>query len=584
MANSSLSATLFNVVFTPNNRTLTFNIVGVSDISGNVTAELDLYAYGKRILQRNLDPCAQGDLRQLCPMNTGQINIESNLVLDQDVVNDIPGIAYAVPDLDARVQIYIKDANSGAARACVEADLLNGKTVYQHAVGWTTAVIVLLALIASAVASSLGHSNTAAHVASYTLSLFGYFQNQAYIGMTAVNLPPIVDSWTQNFQWSMGIIKLKSLQKLATWYQRSTGGTPSTIVSSVMNTSVQVEKKLIKRAIDLASRLSKRADEGSSSTGAQVTVVRGIERVGFRAGIETTNIFATAYIFFVLFSIVVIGCAVLFKLMVEVLEKTGRLQNNKLREFREKWRAVFKGIIIRIGLITFPLLAVVCCWELTSRDSAAEIVVAVMTLLASIVILGRSCVRVILKAKRSSREHKTPGYLLFSNPVFLTQWGALYLQFKTACYYFTLPLLVFVFVKALFVAFAQSSGTAQGFAFFILDLALLVTLAIMRPYMDTKTNVVNIFVAVINFISSILLLIFTEVFNQPVSASRLLLVARTNGPRALPPASAALCFSSSTLSRHLSSSSSCSLQPTSPSSPRTRTSDTNPSRTIAARS
>lgn len=253
-----------------------------------------------------------------------------------------------MPDLDARVQIYIKDANSGAARACVEADLLNGKTVYQHAVGWTTAVIVLLALIASAVASSLGHSNTAAHVASYTLSLFGYFQNQAYIGMTAVNLPPIVDSWTQNFQWSMGIIKLKSLQKLATWYQRSTGGTPSTIVSSVMNTSVQVEKKLIKRAIDLASRLSKRADEGSSSTGAQVTVVRGIERVGFRAGIETTNIFATAYIFFVLFSIVVIGCAVLFKLMVEVLEKTGRLQNNKLREFREKWRAVFKGIIIRI--------------------------------------------------------------------------------------------------------------------------------------------------------------------------------------------------------------------------------------------
>lgn len=232
------------------------------------------------------------------------------------------------------------------SRACVEADLFNGKTVYQHAVGWTTAVIVLLALIASAVASSLGHSNTAAHVASYTLSLFSYFQNQAYIGMTAVNLPPIVDSWTQNFQWSMGIIKLKAFQKIATWYQRSTGGTPSTIVSSLMETSVDVQKKMKRDIID---HLTKRADsETSTSTGTKITTIRGMERVGFRAGIEITNVFATAYIFFILFSIIVIACACIFKLIVEVLEKTGRLQNNKLREFREKWRAVLKGIIIRI--------------------------------------------------------------------------------------------------------------------------------------------------------------------------------------------------------------------------------------------
>lgn len=90
MANSSFSATLFNVVFTPDNATLTFNIVGVSDISGNVTADLEVFAYGYRALKKTLDPCSSADLKGLCPMNTGQINIESNVELDPDTIKNVP--------------------------------------------------------------------------------------------------------------------------------------------------------------------------------------------------------------------------------------------------------------------------------------------------------------------------------------------------------------------------------------------------------------------------------------------------------------------------------------------------------------
>lgn len=90
MANSSFSATLFNVVFTPDNQTLSFNIVGVSDISGNVTADLEVFAYGFRALQKTLDPCDSADLKGLCPMNTGQINIKSNLPLDADAIENVP--------------------------------------------------------------------------------------------------------------------------------------------------------------------------------------------------------------------------------------------------------------------------------------------------------------------------------------------------------------------------------------------------------------------------------------------------------------------------------------------------------------
>lgn len=91
MDNSSFSATLFNVIFTPDNRTLSFNIVGVSEISGNVTMEVVALAYGYSALKKQLDPCQSADLKGLCPMNTGQINIESNYILDKSVVNQVPG-------------------------------------------------------------------------------------------------------------------------------------------------------------------------------------------------------------------------------------------------------------------------------------------------------------------------------------------------------------------------------------------------------------------------------------------------------------------------------------------------------------
>ena len=138
--------------------------------------------------------------------------------------------------------------------ACVEAELTNLKTVDQPAVAWTVAIIAGLGLVASAVTSGLGHSNTAAHVAANAVSLFGFFQSQALVGMTAVEMPPIVQSWTQNFQWSMGIIRIGFMQTVCTWYQRATGGVPSNYLSNLAYQSVTVQK----RSLEIVGRLAAR--------------------------------------------------------------------------------------------------------------------------------------------------------------------------------------------------------------------------------------------------------------------------------------------------------------------------------------
>jgi Transient receptor potential (TRP) ion channel/ML-like domain len=245
---------------------------------------------------------------------------------------------YYVPDIDVKVRLWINSTDTGNPIACVEADLGNEKTVHQSGVSWTIALIVLFSLVLSAISSGLGHSNTAAHLASTVLSLLGYFQAQAFIGMTAVHTPPIVRAWTQNFQWSMGIIRVDFLQKMATWYQRATGGNPSAYLYTMGKTSVQVMKR----------SLMERSDNVAENTQNTTLIVKGIDRVGFVADIETTNIFFTSYTFFLIFILFTTIGVYLFKRGCELLIRMRAIQPERFYEFRTQWKVVLKGIVFRI--------------------------------------------------------------------------------------------------------------------------------------------------------------------------------------------------------------------------------------------
>ena len=93
MSNSSFSATLFNVAFTPSNRSLGFNIEGISNIAGKIEADIELLVYGYSAMNQKLDPCSQKELEGMCPMNAGPLTIKSNIDISQDVMSVIPGKA-----------------------------------------------------------------------------------------------------------------------------------------------------------------------------------------------------------------------------------------------------------------------------------------------------------------------------------------------------------------------------------------------------------------------------------------------------------------------------------------------------------
>jgi hypothetical protein len=387
-----------------------------------------------------------------------------------------------------------------------------------------TAIIAGLGLVASAITSGLGHSNTAAHVAANAMSLFGYFQAQAFLGMCAVPLPPIVAAWTQNFQWTMGIIRVGFLQKMATWYQRATGGTATTYLSQLSFISIEVQKRsLLRRSMDFttgaAGRLMARSNAAATEAqaGGQRLVLHGIERVGFKAHIETTNIFFTGYTFFCIFVIFTVIGVVAFKYICEGLVKAGKMKSDKFLDFRNGWKTVLKGIMFRVVLIGFPQMMVLSFWELTRRDSPGLVVLAILSMLTMIGILAWASSKVVRIAQRSIAMHKNPAYILYSDPVALNKWGFLYVQFKAAAYWFIIPWLGYLLVKAMFVGLAQSSGKAQAIALVLVEAGLLVGVSVLRPWMDKKTNGFNIAIAAVNFLSAFFLLMFTEIFKQPVS-------------------------------------------------------------------
>jgi len=509
--NSTFTASLFNLAFVRDNNSLSINVVGESTHSGKVILQYHAAVYGLPILSGNINPCDYKELTSFCPLQDFAINFDAIYNnISSNVFDKIPAVAYGIPDLDAtvRVNMYaVGDMKNSLA--CVTTRISNGKTVHQAAVGWATAIIAGIGLLTSALISGLGHSNTASHIAVYALSLFQYFQAIAIIGMCAVPIPPIVQGWTQDFSWSLGIIKVGFLQRLATWYQRATGGTPSTVLSNLDTISVHV----LKRSVEFVKKvLSIRETAGINTTD---YTVKGIDRVAFIAGMEATNVFMTGLIFYCIFVIFTVLGVTIFKFVCEALIRAKAMKNDRFQNFRDDYLVTLKGIIYRLLLIGFPQMTILCLWEFTQLDSAAEVALAVFTFFGMLIALGLAVFKVFQIARRSEQMHKTPAYRLYADATALNKWGFLYIQFRANAYFYVLVIFGYVLIKGMFVAFGQGNGTVQAVALLIIEAAALIAASVIRPWMDKHTNAMNIAICVMNFINALFLFIMTDVFNGP---------------------------------------------------------------------
>src|ERR1700753_1576648 len=147
--------------------------------------------------------------------------------------------------------------------------------------------------------------------------------------MTAIHFPPIVRAWSQNFQWSMGVIKIHIFQLFASWFLRSTGGYPTNLLTSGAKNSVKIQK---------------RTNSGTfNAMNVQDINLSGIGRVSYLASIEITNFFLTSYMWFFIAAFISILSIFILKFCLNALERRGK--HTFIRDEEIEWSVYHKGIL-----------------------------------------------------------------------------------------------------------------------------------------------------------------------------------------------------------------------------------------------
>ncbi|CEP62480.1 transient receptor potential ion channel family protein LALA0_S05e06590g [Lachancea lanzarotensis] len=518
MENSELVANSFSVTFDADSRALHYSLDMTTEIDGYITADVEVWAYGFKIISKSLDLCSL-NWKQFCPLHPGNVQVESIEYISKSLVKQIPGIAYQVPDIDAfvRVKIYPRGSTT-TTLACIQAFFSNGKTVSQTGVKWATAVIAGIGLLCSAILSTFGNSNAASHISANTMSLFLYFQSVVVVSMQHVHrVPPIAAAWSENLIWSMGLIHVDFMQKIFRWFVQSTGGTPSLYLTS------KTISVLVQRGYDLLDNvpLLKRAADvlyGNST----VLIERGIKRLAHRADIENTSIVCTGFTFFFLCGYFLAGSIIASKYAIDLCIKAGWLNNSRFTDFRSNWRVVLKGTLLRYTYIGFTQLTLLSFWEFTQNDSPAVIVIAVLLLIQALGLMLWAAFRTISFARLSVQQKRNPAALLYGDQRILDKYGFFYTMFSAKHYWWNCVILAYILLKSIFIAFCQASGKTQALAIFIFDLAYMVVLIIFQPYFDRPTNIVNILITTVTTVNSFLFLFFSDLFGQPYNVSSIM--------------------------------------------------------------
>lgn len=206
------------------NRTLEFELAAGSVAENvNVTIAAEINAYGLGIINFSLDLCSiAGGL--LCPLPTYQFNGAGVFPVPGEVLDQIPTIAYTVPNLEAVATLQLT-SSTGEDVGCVQVTLSNGHTTQQAGAKWALVGVALLALFSSILHTMIAQSVGAAQWR--VVDVMTAIQHIALTALLSLNYPVVYISYAINAAWSIGIVNIQSLQRSISSTRHKTGGSYS---------------------------------------------------------------------------------------------------------------------------------------------------------------------------------------------------------------------------------------------------------------------------------------------------------------------------------------------------------------------
>ncbi|KAG1839012.1 hypothetical protein DFJ58DRAFT_813072 [Suillus subalutaceus] len=540
----SLLIQQFDVAYFASNQSIWFNISAASvDANVNVTANVLVNVYGMHPVNFTIDLCSLFS-GALCPLPMYNFTGSDSIPLPSSlgVSDKIPSIAFQIPDLEAYVQLSLTEVNTGVLKACVQATLSNGWSAHQVAVEWATGALALLALL-SAVFSSFT-PNTLAPFRLFDLLYL--YQWTASTALLDLNYSSVYQAFTTNFAWAMGLfsasatspiqISINNMRHLTGGNMAdATGGSAVALVnrelspynaiasltslaSSDQYAGIGVENLWASSNMTSANYISDisvaSVQELSTSgdvqlvTSASTNVLQaGVPIYVNSVGIATANAFMTVFLVVLMITAILLAVLSVGYCILAATSWYGQRTERYIANWRHRYPSFARAWLLRICLIVFTPVAIFAFYQWTLKDSWLSIFLSVILFLAVVSYILHSIVLVHRLALRSTPSE------LYTQPDLLASHGPLYAIYRSERFYATTPLILAIFVKALFIAFSHVNGVVQVAAILVVECMVLASLLTLRPHKSRGADVLATYLAITRVLCTGLMIAFLESLN-----------------------------------------------------------------------
>ncbi|KAF4976298.1 hypothetical protein FZEAL_7014 [Fusarium zealandicum] len=518
---------------------VTFDVGGESDKSRNVSAYLEVSAYGQQVYNNSFNPCAKETfIDQLCPVPEGRFGASGSLEIADEWANKVPGIAFQVPDIAAEATLKLLSIDDPDEQvACIKSRVQNGKTASVPLVTYLSVGIIGTALAvsgASAASSALGGASagSAGGVPSPSFAeTLGWFQGMAMNGMLSVDYPPVYRSFAKNFGFSAGIIPWRSLQESIDDFRSKTGGDlttdsieflrNATLVFSDNSTSTPEQHSFkVKRAFDhfeSLARLAVREVETSvgESTGGKPTdlgdvelSVSGISAYVQQYSVPKSNTFMTVLLVVAIIIAAIIVSILLVKVILEVWALFGSFPQS-LSGFRKHYWGSIARTITHLILVLYGIWVLYCVFQFTQGDSWAAKTLAGVTLAVFTAILGFFTWR-IFSTVRKLKGSEGNTNALYQDKEIWVKYSLFYESYKKEYWWIFIPTIVYLFAKGCTLAVGDGNGLPQTIAQLVVESIMLCLLVWARPFERKSGNIIGIAIQTVRVMSVACILIFVH--------------------------------------------------------------------------
>ncbi|KAJ6445961.1 phospholipid-translocating P-type ATPase, flippase [Purpureocillium lavendulum] len=542
-SDSTIKVDKIDISYDNSNKTVIFDVAGSSTKEQNVTAVLNVTAYGNQVYTNSFNPCDAGTfIRQLCPVPVGTFSARGSQQIPSQFADVVPAIAFQVPDIAAQATLQLKSLDGGAKVACIQSQVSNGKTANVPAVQYVAAGVAGAALLVtgvSAVGAALSGGGAASGAGAGTISpsfteMAGLFQGFAMNGMLSVNYPPIYRSFTKNFAFSTGLIPWTGLQSTIDSFRAKTGGnlTEDNVEFLKNATLIYPDGSTVspnqgflkfKRALgELATVVVRdietsvnNSSPGSTDDSAETSdnfqhTVKGLQAYAERLTVPKSDVFMTALL---VVAIVIAAIAVgilLVKVILEFWALFGSFPQS-LTGFRKHYWGSIARTITSLILILYGIWVLYCIFQFTHGDSWAAKTLAGVTLAIFTGILAFFSWKIWIVASKL-KEAEGDASALYEDKKIWVKYSLFYESYKKDYWWIFVPTIVYMFAKGCALAIADGSGMAQTISQLVIEGLMLIMLLWSRPYERKSGNVINIVIAVVRVLSVACILIFVEEF------------------------------------------------------------------------